>query len=466
MTIRQRRLAPTAALLACALPALLAAQPTILPGFDGFLGQTPGTEDLVSPPEIAISTRATPSGEGNAVSGRVVTDLPPPTNFDPPEFELNEQLLHATGVSVDLGGPVVSFVEVEETAPALEPFLTDPDRIAAAFTYDGPSTGTMTVELRTLALDGGTVPAPVVLSVPTIGVPDPGLYTVDLAQDDQNRAIAVYTDLTGGTPKIGAQGVDWDTGTPFDVPDFSGGVDPEIAILDPGGETVVVYRNVTTPTAIKGRFVDNSGAMPVVLPEFAINTTVPAVGAINPAVAADPTTGQFLVAWEDLSGAMDDPVNVRARRFDAMGNPVGDDFMVNTTTADAQGQPQAAFGPGGRSAIVWAGDDSGTESVDVYVQAYDRDGGKIGGEVRANDGLASEDDHQDHPTVRFLPEPDAMGRPQFVVAWRDAADTTGSGAGPNGTGAGYRCFSFDDPAKIFSDGFESGDTSSWSGSVP
>ncbi len=43
------------------------------------------------------------------------------------------------------------------------------------------------------------------------------------------------------------------------------------------------------------------------------------------------------------------PVDVRARRFDAMGNPVGNDFVVNTTTAAAQGQPAAAFGPGGES---------------------------------------------------------------------------------------------------------------------
>lgn len=65
--------------------------------------------------------------------------------------------------------------------------------------------------------------------------------------------------------------------------------------------------------------------------------------------------------------------------------------------------------------------------------------------------------------MRFLPEPDAQGRPQFAVMWRDVSDPSGTGA--NGTGTSYRCFSIG-PEEIFSDGFESGDTSSWSGSVP
>ncbi len=146
-------------------------------------------------------------------------------------------------------------------------------------------------------------------------------------------------------------------------------------------------------------------------------------------------------------------------RFDAQGNPVGDDFVVNTTIANDQGQPDVAYGPNGESAIVWAGFDG---DLDVFAQAYDPSGQPIGGELKVNSVDAGE---QSKPIVRFLPGPDAEGRVQFVVAWRDLvsdADPT-----PNGTGTSYRCFSIEgDPQLIFEDGFESGDTSSWSCTQP
>jgi hypothetical protein len=160
-----------------------------------------------------------------------------------------------------------------------------------------------------------------------------------------------------------------------------------------------------------------------------------------------------------------DPLNVFARRFDALGNPVGDDFQVNTTTANAQGQPSVAMGLGGLAAIAWAGD-SGVpgDDLDVFLQVYDAQGNPIGGEVRANTVTANV---QDRPTVRFLPEPDGQGRPQVTVVWRDVSD--GEGSGPRGTGTSYKCFSiegFEDPSAIFAAGFESGDTSSWSATRP
>ena len=72
---------------------------------------------------------------------------------------------------------------------------------------------------------------------------------------------------------------------------------------------------------------------------------------------------------------------------------------------------------------------------------------------------------QSLPAVRFLSEPDAQGRPQFMVTWRD---TTPGGNQPNGTGTGYRYFAIDGigDTAIFEDGFESGDTTSWSDTQP
>ena len=66
--------------------------------------------------------------------------------------------------------------------------------------------------------------------------------------------------------------------------------------------------------------------------------------------------------------------------------------------------------------------------------------------------------------MQFLEDPDAQGRVQLVVAWRDVVSDMDDT--PNGTGVGYRCFSIDEgPAEIFADGFESGDTTRWTNSI-
>lgn len=70
--------------------------------------------------------------------------------------------------------------------------------------------------------------------------------------------------------------------------------------------------------------------------------------------------------------------------------------------------------------------------------------------------------------MRFLPETDGQGRPQIAVVWRDVENSDGTL--PNGTGLSHKCFSIHglnppDPL-IFEDGFESGETSSWSSTQP
>ena len=180
----------------------------------------------------------------------------------------------------------------------------------------------------------------------------------------------------------------------------------------------------------------------------------------RPAVAADPATGVFTVVWEDFVGLTVNPVDIKARRFDASGTPLGSEFTVNTTTDGSQGQPEVAVGPNGEFVIVWAGDseNSPVDFLDVFAQAYDATGAPIGNEMIVNSTTAGQ---QRFPTVRFLPSPDAQGNPQVAVGWSDTvsdADDT-----PNETGQGYKCFTLaDDPLPIFADGFESGDTSSWS----
>ena len=347
------------------------------------------------------------------------------------------------------------------------------DFVAFSFAVDGAGPNTLTVRIATFDETGDSlISVPIAMDIETFVPPFPGFPSdptfakTGVAVDKQGRVTVAYTEFNTGVPRVKAQRFDALTGAPIDpafsVTDNSHG-SPDVALLDPAGNRLIVASvDLGNPSTIRGNIVDLSGTTPVVLPEFAISTT-PGIVNINPAVAADPTSGTFTVVWENITGVSGDPVNIRARRFDAMGNPVGNDFVVNTTTAKAQGQPAIAYRPGGESVVVWAGDAAvAGDELDVFGQAYDAMGNPIGGEFQVN---TDTDGVQDKPTVRFLPEPDAKGQPQFVVAWRDVDQA--DGAMPNGTGTSYKCFSIgEDPSLIFADGFESGDTSSWSDAQP
>lgn len=288
-----------------------------------------------------------------------------------------------------------------------------------------------------------------------------------VAVDDQGRVTVTYTELPAGMARTVGRRFDSTgsplPGNPFVIQDNVGHSD--VALLDPAGNRLIVA--TTNFGTIRGNLVDTTGPTPVVLPSFPLNTTPATLAHTNPVIAANPNVGNGLAVWEDLTALIGDPVNIRGRRFDAMGNPVGNDFLVNTTTAESQGQAAVTFDPdSGASAVVWAGDGANlpTDALDVFLQVYDADGNPIGGEVKVN---TSTPETQDRPAVRFLPERDAQGRPQVAVAWRDVGMPDGTQ--PNGTGTSYKCFSIEglgDPGPIFADGFESGDTSSWSDTQP
>jgi hypothetical protein len=338
--------------------------------------------------------------------------------------------------------------------------------VVAGFSYseDGTQAGTMKVRLIAFDQDSTELFQVTVADNVATFAGDPFFSRTGLAVDNQGRSTLAYSELfMGTTPRVLARRVDM-AGTILDATPIvvnNAAVDPSAALLDPAGNRVVI---VSTDFAnIKGNVLDSTGGTPTVGPQFQISTT-PGQFVFLPSVASNPVTGEFLVVWEHLTGATGNPQNVRARRFDANGNPVGPDFQVNTQDANAQGQPTAAFGPNGESVVVWAGDSPELDgTLDVFFQAYDANGDPIGGEQRANSSLTG---HQDRPVVSFLPGTDSQGNAEFAIYWRDVGNPNGSL--PNGTGTSYARFSIAGPPSpnIFADGFESGDTSSWSSTVP
>lgn len=441
------------------------AQPSVVPTAEGQIGDVP------EPLDQMIASRFEPvrgTVEDVLLGGIFVFGgIAPP----PPAMQFLTDQIHIVPSNPASIGDIPALFDngnVAKLPPASarsRNAADDGDLVAFTFAADGPTAQTMTINVATFDEAGAPRASVPIDADNTFPFPDPGFAKTGVAVDDQGRVTVVYSELPmGGAPRVRAQRFDGLSGLPIgsiiDVNPFAN--DAAVALLDPAGNRLIV------PSAdgnIKANIVDLSGGSPVVQPELPVSTTPAIFANLNPVVATDPATGVATIVWENISGLAGDPVNIRARRFDAMGNPVGNDFQVNTTTANAQGQAAVTYGPQGTSVVVWAGDAAvAGDELDVFFQAYGADGNPIGTETRANSATA---EVQDQPTVRFLPEPDTQGRPQFVVAWRDVGFASGTFA--NGTGTSYKCFSIeglDDPSEIFADGFESGDTSSWSATQP
>jgi hypothetical protein len=153
------------------------------------------------------------------------------------------------------------------------------------------------------------------------------------------------------------------------------------------------------------------------------------------AVAID-AAGRFVVAWASGGSNGTDPVSsVQARRFHADGQPDGDEFQLNTYTTGLQMYPDVAVDASGRFVAVWHSSNSaGDASLGVQGQLFEADGSPRGPELQVNSHTT---DSQVHPSVEF----DDQGR--FLVVWYADGPSEGGETnvqarlfGPDGTPAG------------------------------
>src|SRR5262245_7981981 len=87
----------------------------------------------------------------------------------------------------------------------------------------------------------------------------------------------------------------------------------------------------------------------------------------DPAVAAL-TDGRFIVVWEDLAGDGDGSA-IKAQVFTAGGDKSGEEFTVNTSTADDQKDPTVTALANGDAFVTWTDYDGATS--DIYSQVLD-----------------------------------------------------------------------------------------------
>ena len=145
--------------------------------------------------------------------------------------------------------------------------------------------------------------------------------------------------------------------------------------------------------------------------DFVVNTTT-ANGQSNPSITAL-ADGRFLVTWEsdDASGSDTSGSCIRARLYNADGSAAGSDFVVNSTTAGSQYIPSATALADGRFLVTWKSNDhSGSDTSGSCIRArlYNADGSAAGDDFVVNSTTAG---NQFAPSVTALPD----GR--FVVTW-------------------------------------------------
>ena len=304
-------------------------------------------------------------------------------------------------------------------------------------------------------------------------------------------------------------------GPEFAVPDGTGGyrAPPEIAMAG-DGRFIVVWQGYSPPGddtssgSIKGQLFDAGGGPEG--SEFQVNTTTlgyqyyPSVSMAN--------DGSFIVAWTSNSSSFPDPPEpeIRARRFDALGLPLAADFQVNSYVTSTQTDTDIAIEPGGRFIVVWTSDGSAADddsSTSVQARRYDAFGLPLGDQFQVNSHTtssqrspevsisesgfvvtwASSSSPGDDPYASIVARAfDAAGDPDgsdfqvntYTLSYQEYPDVAASSAGDfvivwhssgsPGDDNDYESIQARPSVRslLFVDGFESGDTAAWSATVP
>ncbi|MCC7424852.1 MAG: hypothetical protein IT428_31660, partial [Planctomycetaceae bacterium] len=139
--------------------------------------------------------------------------------------------------------------------------------------------------------------------------------------------------------------------------------------------------------------------------EFRVNTSTGGMQ-LNSRIATD-AVGNFVIAWETLSDSGGATYEIQARRFGADGSPLGDDFRVNTLTTAHQNHVDLAMDAAGSFVITWTSTDQNQDGSGsaVFARRYGADGAPLSGDFRLN---LSSLDGQHHSRVAMNPEGDLV----------------------------------------------------------
>jgi len=139
--------------------------------------------------------------------------------------------------------------------------------------------------------------------------------------------------------------------------------------------------------------------------------------------------GGYVVAWESADAEND--IDIKARRFDLTGEPLGDEFTLNKTSEGWQNHPSIGTDSAGKFVAVWQsfGQDGDVEGV--YARRFDTDGTPLSDEVQVN---TTTDYEQYEPMIAVDRSPGFDGA--FGVVWTSFLQENGEDYDIMG-----RCFS-------------------------
>jgi hypothetical protein len=135
-------------------------------------------------------------------------------------------------------------------------------------------------------------------------------------------------------------------------------------------------------------------------------------------VGAD-AAGQVVVAWNQQP-CTNGPCRptLRARRLDALGQPLGGEIEVNVSPASpGRDSPALAVRPEGSFLVAWGGEFSNGQGGRLLARCYDGDGNPFGGEVVVSEAVVA----PGNPKVA------ALAGGGYVLVWRTSPPN-----GPNG----------------------------------
>lgn len=174
--------------------------------------------------------------------------------------------------------------------------------------------------------------------------------------------------------------------------------------------------------------------------QFQVNTTI--AGSQFGAKAGMADSGAFVIAWDSDSSPGNDAYqeSIQMRRYSSACAPLGDQVQVNTYIPDSQKYPDVAVSPNGGSVVVWQSYGGSQEGHSIQARLYTADGQPRGDQFQVN---VTTTGNQTGPAVSG--DPDA----KYVVVWEQDEEM-------------LMARIFYGPMLLFADGFESGNTSSWS----
>ena len=129
-----------------------------------------------------------------------------------------------------------------------------------------------------------------------------------------------------------------------------------------------------------------------------------------PQITGLPDGGYIVVYHSDHDGA--NYGGSFARRYDASGTPVGEEFQLNTHRINGQLYPKITVLEDGGFVTIWQSYTPDSNENNIHGQRYDAQGNRIGGEFVVNNNNTYDD--------QYAPDVAALNDGGYVVSWTDA----------------------------------------------